>query len=72
MQRNVIRFAVMVAIVLAALASGVGLGFGLYKLFQPIHRAGQQSVSGSTSTVHRAVGPNGSGATFTNGSVQTR
>jgi hypothetical protein len=60
MQRNVIRFAVMVAIVLAALASGIGLGFGLYKLIKPIHRASQQSVPGSTSTIHRAFGLNGS------------
>ena len=60
MHRNVVRFAIMVAIVLAVLASGIGLGIGLYKLFKPIHRVSQQSVPGSTSTIHRAVGLNGS------------
>ena len=54
MHRNVGRFAVMVAIVLAALASGIGLGFGLYKLFKPIHGTSQQSVPISTSSIRRA------------------
>jgi hypothetical protein len=54
MQRNVVRFAVMAAIVLAALASGIGLGFGLYKLFRQIHGASQQSVPEYTSTIRRA------------------
>ena len=44
MHRNDVRFAIMVAIVLAVLASGIGLGIGLYKLFKPIHRVSQQSV----------------------------
>jgi hypothetical protein len=55
MQRNVVRFAVIVAIVLAALASGIGLGFGLYKLFKPIHGASQQPVPKSTSTIGCAL-----------------
>ena len=55
MQRNVVRFAVMVAIVMAALASGIGLGFGLYKLFRPIHGASQQSEPQSTLTIGCAL-----------------
>ena len=55
MHRNVVRFAIMVAIVLAALASGIGLGFGLYKLIKPIHGSSQQSVPESTSTIRRAL-----------------
>ena len=55
MQRNVVRFAVMVAIVLVALASGIGLGFGLYELFKKTHGVSQQSMPQSTSTIRRAL-----------------
>jgi hypothetical protein len=53
-QRNVVRFAVVVAMVLAALATGIGLGFGLYYFFKPIHSA-QQSVLEPPSTIRRSL-----------------
>lgn len=55
MQRNVVRFAVVVAMVLAAMATGIGLGFGLYYLFKPTFGAAQQSAPESTSTIRRAL-----------------
>ena len=55
MQRNVVCFAVMVTIVLAALASGIGLWFGLYKLFKPMQGASQQSVPASSSSIRLAL-----------------
>jgi hypothetical protein len=55
MQRNVVRFAVVVAMVLAAIATGIGLGFGLYYFFKPIHGAVQQSVLEPASTIRLAL-----------------
>jgi xanthine/uracil/vitamin C permease (AzgA family) len=55
MQRNVVRFAVVVAMVLAAIATGIGLGFGLYYFFKPIHGAVQQSELEPASTIRLAL-----------------
>jgi len=55
MHRNVVRFAVVVAIVLGALATGIGLGFGLYYFFRHTLWAAQPLVSETTSTFRRAL-----------------
>ena len=56
MQRNGLRFAVVVAIVLTAMAAGIGLGFALYYyLFKPIRAAAQQWITESISTIRFAL-----------------
>ncbi len=55
MQRNVVRFAAAVSIVLVAMAAGIGLGFGRYYLFQPAYGIAQQSVPESPSTLRRGL-----------------
>lgn len=54
MQRNAVRFAVVVGLVLGAMAKGIILGFGLYYLFSPTYGPIQKSASESTSTIRCA------------------
>lgn len=55
MQRNVVRFAVVPRWCWRAIATGIGLGFGLYYFFKPIHGAVQQSVLEPPSTIRLAL-----------------
>ncbi|MBY0558957.1 hypothetical protein [Hyphomicrobium sp.] len=52
---HVVRFAVMVAIVLAALAAGISLGIGMYYYFYHVPGFARPPASETTSTIRRAL-----------------
>ncbi len=55
MQRDGVRFAVIVAMVLSAVATGIAQRFGPYYLFRPTYGVVQQPVPESTSTIRHGL-----------------